>query len=273
MSALEAVIHALRWSIEMLVRALDWLPALMSLGLVSSLTALLMLVVVRIASPQKLIARARDRMAACIYEMRLFLDAPGRVLRAQGRLFGWTAVYLVGLLPAALAATPVLALLYLHLETRHGLAPLPAPSTVVLRIELADGAKRLPVTVRPVGAVKVTAPLVRAEDEAAVYARLAIGAPGRHRVTVTAGGEMVDKRLDADPAAARVSPQRRAGWGHLVSLGDEPPPPGRVIRAVSVQHPERPQSWLGLAVPWWLTWLVAATAIALLLRRRLGVAL
>jgi hypothetical protein len=273
MSALEAVIHALRWSIELLVRALDWLPALMSLGLVSGLTAVVMLLVVRVASPQKLVARARDRMSACIYEMRLFLDAPGRVLRAQGRLLGWTAVYMAGLMPAAAAATPVLGLLYLHLETRHGLAPLPAPSTAVLRIELADGAEKLPVSVRPVGAVKVTAPLVRAQDEAAVYARLAIGAPGRHRVTVTAGGETVDKRLDADPDATRVSPERRAGLGHLVSLGDESPPEGRVIRAVSVQHPERSQSWLGLAVPWWLTWLVAATAVALFLRRRFGVAL
>jgi hypothetical protein len=91
-------------------------------------------------------------------------------------------------------------------------------------------------------------------------------------VTVSAGGETVDKRLDADPEATRVSPERRAGLGHLVSLGDESPAPGRVIRSISVQHPERPQSWVGLALPWWLAWLVAATAIALLLRRRFDVA-
>ena len=34
--------------------------------------------------------------------------------------------------------------------------------------------------------------------------------------------DAVEKRLDADPYAARVAPERRGGWRHLIALGDEP---------------------------------------------------
>ena len=252
---------------------LDLLPATASLAVVSALSALLMLAVVRLASPQRLVARARDRMAASIYEMRIFLDAPGRVLRAQGRLLAWMLVYLVTLVPAGIILTPPLGLLYLHLETRHGLAPLAAPSTVVVRVELAPGIPPESVAIWTAGPVRLTAPLLRAADEPAVYARLAIERPGQHAVIVRAGGERVAKRLVADPDATRVAPERRGGWRRLLALGDEAPPGGDWIRSVSVQHPDREQAWLGLAIPWWLYWLGGSMLLALLLRRRLGVAL
>ena len=88
-----------------------------------------------------------------------------------------------------------------------------------------------------------------------------------------AGDDRVEKRLDADPEAERVAPDRRGGWAALLSLGDEAPPDGDRIRAISVQHGEREQAWFGLAVPWWLCWLGASTALALVLRRRFDVAL
>lgn len=272
---MDSILHAVRWACRAALWPLEALPPVLALSAVSAVTALAMLLIVKRVSPQSHIARARDRMAACIYEMRLFLDAPGRVLRAQARLLGWTAIYLAALLPAALVMTPPLGLLYLHLETRHGLAPLPAPSTAVLRVELEPGHEGDEITIRPPpgGQVRVTAPLLRARDERAVYARLAIAAPGTHELTVSAGGEAVVKRLDADPRAVRVAPERSGGWRHLVSLGDEPPPGGDVIRSISVQHPEREQALLGLALPWWIYWLGLATVLALLLRRRLRVAM
>lgn len=271
---MDAILDAVRWTCRAALWPLEALPPLVALSVVSAVTALAMLAIVKRVSPQRLIARARDRMAACIYEMRLFLDAPGRVLRAQARLLGWTAVYLAALLPAALVLTPPLGLLYLHLETRHGLAPLPAPSTVVMRVELAAGHERTEVAIRPPpgGQVSVTAPLVRAPDEPAVYARLAIARPGTHEVSVSAGGDEVTKRLDADPRAVRVAPERAGGWRKLVSLGDEPAPGGDVIRSIAVRHPAIDRL-PGLPVPWWLYWLGSATILALLLRRRLGVAM
>ena len=105
---MDAILHAVRWACHAALWPLEALPPVVALTVVSAVTALAMLLIVKRVSPQAHIARARDRMAACIYEMRLFLDAPGRVLRAQARLFGWTAIYLAALLPAALVMTPPL---------------------------------------------------------------------------------------------------------------------------------------------------------------------
>jgi hypothetical protein len=249
------------------------LPRHLSLALVAAITAWIMLAVVRRASPQRLVQRARDRMAAAIYEMRLFLDAPGRVLAAQGRLLAWIAVYLASLVPAALLLTPPLGLLYLHLEPRHGLAPLAAPATLVARIDLAPGIDGRAVTVSADDGLAITAPILYAEDQQALHVRLAVRRPGTHRIDVRAGESSVSKRIVADPRAAVVLPERTRGLAYLWSLGSEPPPGTDSIRAVSIPHPERPQSWLGLAIPWWLYWLGLATLLALLLARRRGVAL
>ena len=168
------IVHVLRVALELVLSPLDRLPAWLSLAVVAVATALLMIVAVKRVSPQRLIVRARDRMAAAIYEMRLFLDSPGRLLRAQGGSSGWLVVYLLALLPSMLALAPALGLLYLHLEVRHGLAPIAVPATVVMRIALADGVDGDAMRISPDPGASLTAPLVYAADEATVYARLRI---------------------------------------------------------------------------------------------------
>jgi hypothetical protein len=267
----DTISHAIRTVVETLLGVLDPLPPAISLAVIAAATAPVMLVAARYTSPQRLIARARAQVAAAIYEMRLYLDSPRRVLRAQGRMFAWTGVYLACLVPTMVVLGPPLGLVYLHLDARHGLAPLPAPSTVVVRIELAGGVAPGTVDVVATGAARLTAPLVHAPDEPAVYARVAIDAPGTHHVTARVAGAEVAKRLDADPDAAVVSPARVGGVAHLWADTVEPPPETDAVRAITVRHPERVDP--GLPVPWWLYWLGLATILALGLRRRFDVEL
>lgn len=265
---MEALIHALRWAIEQVLRPLDALVPAVSLAVIALVTAVLMLLVIRRTSPQRLIEKSRAQITASIYEMRLYLDHPSRLFAAQGRMLGWSVIYMLCLLPAMLVLTLPLGLLLLHLEPRHGLAPLEAPSTVIVRIEV-DGVSPREIAVEPTGALELTAPLVRAEDEGAVYARVAIRKPGTHRLVVRAGDETVTKQLVADPDASVVAPERSSGFGYLWSLGAEAPAEG-AIRSIAVPHPDRD---LALPMPWWLYWLLLATVFALLLRRRFDVAL
>jgi hypothetical protein len=266
---MDHVAHALRWSIDAALGIVDGLPAAASLAIVAALTALVMLVVIRRTTPQHAVARARSRIAASIYEMRLFLDDPRAVFAAQGRLVKWSAVYLACILPAALVLAVPLGLVYLELEVRHGLAPFTPPTDVVVRVELADPRTSPDVVIEPLGTAAVTA-IVRAPDEGAVYARVAIERPGTHEVIARLGRDAVAKKIVADPDAAVALPERRGGVARLWTLGSEPPPATNSIVAVSVQHPERPDR---LPVPWWGYWLGLSIVFALLLRRRFGVAL
>jgi hypothetical protein len=267
---MDFVIDVARGLVELIVSPLDVFVPAVSLAIVAMGTAVVVLVATRWTSPQHTVGRARARMSAAIYEMRLYLDHPLALLRAQARLVGWIAVYFACLVPTAIALSAPIGLLYLHLEVRHGLAPLAAPSTAVVRIGLGPGTSPGAVAVEDGDGLAVTAPLVRAADEAAVYARVAIRRPGTHELVVRVGDATVTKRLVADPDAPAVAPERDSGVARFWSLGDESAPPSPAIRSIAVRHDERAGE---LPVRWWLYWIGLATIAVLLLRRRFDVEL
>lgn len=264
---MDTVVRLIGWCVEALLRPLDALAPWASLAIVATITSMLMLVVIRWTSPQKRIRRARSQMAAALYEMRLFLDHPLQLLRAQARLFCWTIAYLLFLVPSLVVLAAPLGLLYVHLEVRHGLAPLTTPSTAVVRIEVAPGIRTRDVAISVAQPLAVTA-RVHADDEHALYARVAVRATGSYAMVVRAGADQATAHLIGDPDASIVSRERSSGIAQLWSIGAEPPLDGAAIRAITIPYPDRASPF---AVPWWLYWLGLASGIAIALRRRFGV--
>lgn len=275
---MDVVVYRLRWLIDGVLRLFDPLPALLSLTIVAVMTAWVMVLVIARVSPQRQLGRSRDQMAAAIYEMRLFLDAPLRVLAAQARLIGWMVAYIACMLPAALVLALPLGLVFLQLEIRHGQAPIAAPATIVARIELAPGVAGREVTVgSDDNEVEATAPLVFAEDEPAVYARLLVKKAGTHRLVAQVGDDKIDKLIVASPGA-RVAPERASGIAMLWALGHEPPIDSSAFVAVSIPHPPSSSlhvgvGRLGVSMPWWVYWLGLSMILAFILAKRKGVAM
>lgn len=263
------VVHAIGWCVELVLRPLDALAPWLSLALLGAVTAVIMLVVIRRTSPQRRIRHARAQMASAIFEMRLYLDHPVQLLRAQGRLAGWSVLYVAYLLPSMLVLAVPLGLLFVHLEIRHGVAPLPANATAVVRVELAPGVSPRDVALEPDPGLAVTA-RVNAADEHALYARVSVRGPGTHALAVHAGDATVTTPIVADPDADVVSPERSHGISQLWALGADAPIDGDVIRAISIPYPDRPSPFWG---PWWLYWLAVATVTALVFKSRAGVEL
>jgi hypothetical protein len=261
------VVHAIGWLVETLLRPLDELAPWASLAVVGALTAVILLVVIRWTSPQRRIRHARSQMAAALFEMRLYLDHPLQLLRAQARLFGWTIVYVLYLVPSMVVLVAPLGLLFVHLEVRHGLAPLPAPSTTVVRVEVAPGISPRDVAISAAQPLAVTA-RVHADDEHAVYARVELRARGSYPIVVRAGADRATAQLIADPDASVVSRERNHGIAQLWAFGTEPPLDGEAIRSITIPYPDRASPF---AVPWWLYWLGIATVLAIALRRRFAV--
>jgi hypothetical protein len=261
------VVHAIGWCVELVLRPLDALAPWLSVTLLGVVTAFVMLVVIRRTSPQRRIAHARAQMASAIFEMRLYLDHPGQLLRAQGRLVGWSVLYVGYLLPSMLVLAVPLGLLFVHLEIRHGFAPLPPHATAVVRIELAPDVAPADVEIAPDPGLDVTA-RVNAADEHALYARIQVLTPGMHAIVVRAGEASVMTPIVADPDAAIVSPERRNGISQLWSLGADAPFDSEAIQAISIPYPDR--SW-PIWGPWWLYWLGIATVTAFAFKSRAGV--
>jgi hypothetical protein len=269
---MELLARALRVGTDAILWPLDGLAPLWSLTIVSVVTAVAILVVVRYTTPARWIERARSQIAACIYEVRLFLDSPRQVIRTQGRMLMWTGVYIGALLPALIVMSLPMGLLYLQLEIRHDQAALPTGEPVVVRVALAgDGAHEVTAKTGEWGAI--TAPPVIDRDGGAVYFRLRVDSPGTWPLEIQrAGKEPVIKRIDADPGSAARSPARVTGLATWWASTDEPPiPEAAGLAEISVPHPalDVEVAWM----PWWLFWLLFSTILALALRRPFGVTL
>lgn len=281
---MDTLLYGLRSALDSGVALLtDTLPPLWGLVLLSLLTGVFMLWVVGRTTPQRRVELARARMASAIYETRLYLDSPRRIFAAQGRLLLWSFAYVAFMLPAFILLSLPIWLLYLHLDTRHGVEPLPLDTPIPVRIVLAsdDGADLAPGDLRVESTtpdLELTAPPLTVPDEGLVYLRVAISKPGAHVLTLRAGDAVVTKRLqagggDTDAGPTVAWPERTRGLALLSSMGAEPPiPAGSGIASISVVHPPASDPWLGLSMRWWwLHALVLATVAALAMRRPLGV--
>lgn len=272
---MDTLIHGLRTGIEYGLRPFDALPAFWALTLLSAVSGAFMLWVVGKTTPQRRVEIARSRMASAIYEMRLFLDSPVRIVRSQGRMLGWSFAYIGYMLPAFVILTLPLGLLFVHMEARYGQAALPTGVPIVITVTMEPGAALSEIApgALPPG-VRVTAPPLRVTDEDRVYLRAIIDQPGTYALPVRVGDAVVEKRLVADPTAQAMNTERCRGVCLLASYGDEAPLPGALgVASIMVEHPAADQAWVPLGMPWWLYWLLVATVAALALRRPMNVTL
>lgn len=265
------VIHFLRRLVELTLAPFDAMPEGLALTLLSVLTGALLLFVVRFTTPQRFVDRARNRMTSAVYETRLFLNDPARLVIAQGRLLVWSVIYVGTMLPAFVVAALPMGLYFLHMDGRYGRAPASSLEPMVLKVDLSPGVDARDVRLEAPTGVKVAAGPVVLEGPRQVYWRLEIENPGVHELRLFAGGETAVKRLVAAPGTP-VSETRTAGLAGLLEQSVEPPlPSGSAFAYIGVPHAERTDTWLGMS--WWLYWMVLATVAALALRKPLGVAI
>lgn len=259
-----SVVHTVT---EWLMIPLDLLPELVALLIVTVLTGGVALWVVKLTTNQKALVRARQRMAAAIYEMRLYLDEPLRVARAQIRLVVWSFLYTAQTLPGLLVLTVPLGLVYLHLELRHGYAPARVGDRVTLAVQLTDPASAAVATIDLDEGIQLDLGPIVAEREGRLYYRLKVVADGRHVARVKVGEETFEKTIAATEDGP-VSVERTAGLANAWAPSSEAAlDPDGLVQRIWVNHGPREDAWLG--VPWWAIWLFGSAIAALFLRRPL----
>lgn len=260
--------HWLRSGVDLLIWPFEGLGPFVTLVAISLITAIAILYVVRWTTPARLIVRARSQIAAAIYEVRLFLDSPVRVIKAQGRLLGYSAVYIGALMPALIVMSLPMGLIYLQLDNRYGFEPVAVGEPVVLEVRVSGEVGD--VGIEPGDGVALTAPPVRDPAGGAAYFRLVVSEPGSFTVSVTAGGDSATKRIVAEPDEA-ASPIRSRGWDMWWVATNEAPLGGDRIQSIEID--QRGNSIDVLKMPWWLFWVLLATILALALKKPFRVTL
>ena len=267
-----AIAGILRTAIEGLMVPFDLLGPFWGLTLLSILSGIGMLWVVGKTTPQKLVARARQRMDSAVYEIRLFMDSPKWVVLALGRLLGNSVLYIAAMLPAFVILAVPLGMMFLSLETRHGLESIAVGEPFVITVKLADGVDGRKLVVAPSDDVEITSPPLFVESEHLVYVRAVAKNKASSVLRIDVGGRAVEKQIVADPDALQVAPDRASGLDLFLSFGPEGSLDGDII-GISVPHASKDGRYLGISMPWWVWWLFVMMVAAFGLRKPMGVTL
>jgi hypothetical protein len=239
------------------------------------LAGVLALVVYKHLSHQKAIERAKRRIAAHLYEIRLFRHDPLAVLASTGRIFLRNGVYLGhNLLPLAVLLVPMLAVLA-QLEAHYAFDPVPVGSVELLEVRLDPkaGVPAREVRLEVPAGVALDAPPVRTAD-GEIFWRLRAVAPGDHVLALRVGGETLTKTWAVGGGHRKV-PQRRTKSLEALLYPGEPALDRRsAVHTIALRYPERdlgplPSGELGILATFFGLSLLAGFA----LKGRFGVTL
>jgi uncharacterized membrane protein (DUF106 family) len=227
----------------------------------SLVTALLMLEVYKLTSNQASIRRAKDRIKAHLYEMRLYKDNMRVTLAAQGAILKANLAYMgANLKPLAVMIVP-LVLVLAQLSLWFDRSPLKPGEEALVKAGLEASAD--PVTLdlaleTPPG-LEITAPAVRIADEHEVVWRIKALSPGAGRLLLRTGGRTVEKSVVVGGRPlTKVSALASRGsfWKRVLYPGERPLPADTPVRSVEIMYPARTLAAFGLNVHWLIAYLV-----------------
>jgi hypothetical protein len=220
-------------------------PAWFDLLLWPVLAGVLALFVYKRVSNQAGIAREKQRIAAHLYEVRLFRHDPVAVLGATGRVLVRNAAYLGhNLLPLVVLLVPMLAILA-QLEANYAFDPVPVGSVDLLEVKLdpRSRASAREVTLELPAGVALDAPPVRTPD-GEIFWRLRAEAEGDHVLTLRLGSESLTKTWAVGGPHRKVPVVRTKSWEAFLYPGEPALARSSPVHTVALTYPERELAWL-----------------------------
>jgi uncharacterized membrane protein (DUF106 family) len=260
-------------TLDVLLAPFRHLPPIAGLTVVSLVTAVAIMLVFRATSHQQKLVDVKRRIAAALFEIRLFNDDLGAVFRAQAELLRHNATYLrLSLVPMLWMFVPI-AILVAHLEFRYGYTGLTPGEPVLFKVTLRDGASGSGAVLEAPPAIRVLTPAAWFPASKEVAWRIEAATPGEYELTARIGAERFTKSLEVGDGVVRRSPERVAAgfWAELTNPSEPPIPEGAAVTSISVRYAKRDIRVLGWDLNWLVVFFVLSTVFALLLKKPLRV--
>jgi hypothetical protein len=257
---------------DLLMRPLQPLGTNLALVVVSAITAVAILLVVRATSDQRRIAAIKRQIHADFFEIRLFNDDLRAMLRAEWAILGHNATYLrLSLIPALWILIPA-ALVAGQLQAYFGYSGLEIGAPFLLVAQLKSD-NPLPIVLDAPPAFQVETPAVWLPSAQQVVWRLRPVSKGDFQLNLKTPDTTFQKTIRVSNAFARRSPVR-AESGLLTDsfYPSEPPLPiTGPLSTIAVAYPERNVEILGRSINWLVVYAALSIVFGLLLRRPLRV--
>ena len=252
------------------------LPPIVGLSVVSLLTAVGMLLVFKRTSNQEALEAVKRRIHACLFEIRLFNDDLGAILRAQLEILRHNLTYLRYSTAPMLWTLPPLVLMIAQLQFHYGYEGLQVGRDTLVKVRLAGDtapdAPRPDIAISAPPGLVVDEPAVWIPSEGEMDWRMRAEAPGDYQLVVTLNQETVKKSVIAHDDVQRRSPYRSRGFlDELIYPAEPPIPSDSAIASISVTYPDASVDVFGFGLHWMIVYFVLSIVFAFLLKGAFGV--
>jgi len=277
-SALNSLVAHL---IDGLLYPFEDLSPLVGLAVVSLLSAIGTLTVVRLTSNSSRLSGIKRALHACWFEIRLFNDDARAMWRALGEMFRHYLAYLRELaVPLMLLSAP-LGLLVAQLQFHYAYSGLEVggQAVVSIRMRAPDSASSVDVNPNPALTVppglRIETPPVWTPSLREAAWRIEADRPGDYDVAVRVGGHEVIKRVRVSNRIVRRSPVRPDGdtIEQLIHPAEPPLPDDSGVESIAVTYSRRDVRLFGYGVHWAVIFGGFTMVFALALRRPFRVVL
>lgn len=226
-------------------------------------------------SNQEALRLSKRRVSAHFYELRLFADEPGLIARAMSGLLKENRRRLrLALTPTVIVSIPMM-LLCVQLDAFYGWSPLQpgvsANVTVQFNQPLSGDHRLLELQVPDGFEVETDGVRVMRLDQVSWRIRPLRPAAGDLRVNL--GKDYVMKSVSSLPGPAYVSRRRVSSAAQLLLHPGEPLLDSPYVTWVEVEYAPAGIEWFGVRLHWLIWLLILSMGAAMILNRRLGVAL
>ena len=251
-------------------------PSAVGLSVISLVAAIGMLLVFRATSDQHAITDVKRRIAAGLFEIRLFNDDLRAMFRAQADILRHNVTYVaLSLKPMVWLLVPFV-LLLAQLQFYYGYDGVAPGQTAIVKVRLSEAAATaaapsLALTA-PAG-LRVETPLVWMPSEREGAWRVAAETAGDYQLAIALNGLVVNKELRVSDRVGRRAPERleRGFINQLLYPAEAPIESNVPIEGIYVTYPEREVNLLGWKTHWMIAFFVLSIVFAFALKKRFGV--
>lgn len=248
------------------------LPPMVGLVVVSAVCSVGMLLGYRATSNQPAVEAVKRKIAAGLFEIRLYNDDIVAIFRAQGAILKDNLRYLgLNLVPMVFMMAPFV-LVIAQLQFHYGYEGLEVDELVLLQVTLAEGSTA-DIELDLPDDVRLDAPRVAMPALPGVAWRLVPEAAGSYELGIRVDGRRLTKTLVVDARVTRRSPSRLApGFlNQLLYPAEAPLPADSAAVAIELHYPERELSLLGFSLHWLIWFFIFTMVLAFAMKGWFGV--
>ncbi len=253
------------------------LHPLVGLTMVSVVAGVAMLLVFKVTSNQKGVTAVKRRIAAGIFEIRLFNDDPRAIVRAQYDILRHTLRYLgLNMVPVLWMIVP-LVLVIIQLQFHYGYRGLEPGDVALVKVTFNGAAPpdASDVSLEVDPGIEVESPLLWIPSLREADWRIAVTQPGEHEVRVRIGDEVYSKQVSVSDNIVRRTPVRpSAGFvDQLVYPVERPLPKSARVESITVTYAEAEVGFLFWDMHWIIVFFIISIVAAFLLQKPFKVTL